>query len=442
MRGPKTHTRGMLKRFLVIACGAACGILLATAVTHLPPEWGLWPNRPLARNATYFRTVLDLVETNYVDEKAANDDELTRAALDGMIKSLDPHSEFMRVDAYRDLREEMDGRFGGIGIQVERREGRVIVIAPIADTPGERAGIQRGDEIVSVDGKRTEKLSTDTVVGRLRGKPGTKVMVTLFRPATKATIELTLKREIIRVESVRDVRVLGDGIGYIQLTQFGERTGAEVKQALKRLQEQGIRALILDLRNNPGGLLDSAVEVAEPFFKPGELVVYTRGRTAESRQEWRAGRGAGGVVLPIAVLVNSGTASAAEIVAGALKDTARAVVVGETTFGKGSVQSIFRLRNGEALRLTTAHYYTPSGVIIHEKGIEPQVRVLVSPEDEANVQLQRLRRDLTEPKDFTERFGFAPIADRPLQAAVDVLKGVGLFVARSRGTAEAAGGAR
>jgi carboxyl-terminal processing protease len=430
----------MVKRFLVIACGAACGILLATAVTHLQPAWSPWSSGGLPRNAAYFRTVLDLVETNYVDEKAADYDQLTRAALDGMVKSLDPHSEFMRADAYRELQQEIDGRFGGIGIQVERRDGKVLVVAPIADTPGERAGIQRGDEIVAVDGQPTEKLGMDKVVDRLRGKPGTKVAMTLFRPATKATIELSLTREIIRVESVRDVRLLGDGIGYIQLTQFSDHTGAEFRQALKQLQGQGIQALILDLRNNPGGLLEAAVEVAEPFFKPGELIVYTQGRTSESRQERRAGRSAGGVELPVAVLVNSGTASAAEIVAGALKDTGRAVVVGETTFGKGSVQTLFRLRDGEALRLTTAHYYTPSGVIIHEKGIEPQVKVVVSPEDEANVRLQRLRQDLVEPKEFTARFGFAPIADRPLQTAIEVLKGVDLFTARQGARTGAAGG--
>jgi carboxyl-terminal processing protease len=430
----------MLKRFLVIALGAACGILLASAVMHLQLARGLWPNRVLARNTAYFRTVLDLVETNCADEKDANYDRLTRAALDGMVKSLDPHSEFMRADAYRELQEEMGGHFGGIGIQIELRGGKVIVVAPIADTPGDRAGIRRSDEIVKVDGQPTDNLGMDKVVDRLRGRPGTKVVVTLFRPAAKATIELTLTREIIRVESVRDVRMLEDGIGYIQLTQFGDRTGADFKQALKQLQQQGVRALILDLRNNPGGFLDAAVEVAEPFFKPGELIVYTRGRTAESRQEGRAGRTAGGLILPVAVLVNSGTASAAEIVAGALKDTARAVVVGETTFGKGSVQTLFRLQDGEALRLTTAHYYTPGGAIIHEKGIEPQVRVVVSPEDEANVQLQRLRRDLAEPKEFTARFGFPPVPDRPLQTAVDVLKGVGLFVARNRTDAPVDGG--
>ena len=422
----------MFTRLRVIVYGAVCGLLLGIAVTYLQPAWVFQPERSLSRDAAYFRAVLDLVRTNYVDGKEADADRLTRAALDGMIKSLDPHSEFMRADAYRDLQQEMDGRFGGIGIQVEQRDGRVIVVAPIADMPGERAGIRRADEIVKIDGQSAEKQGMDKVIDRLRGKPGTKVNVTLFRPSTKATFDLVLTREIIRVESVRDVRMVGDGIGYLQLTQFSERTGAEFKQALKRLQTQGAKALILDLRNNPGGLLDAAVAVAEPFFKPGELIVYTQGRMAGSREELRAGHSAGGMALPVAVLVNSGTASAAEIVAGALKDTARAVVVGETTFGKGSVQTLFRLRDGEALRLTIAHYYTPSGVIIQGKGIEPQVKVTVSPDDEANVHLQRLRQDLAEPKEFAARFGFEPVADRPLQAAIDVLKGVDLFVARSR----------
>ena len=349
-----------------------------------------------------------------------------------MLHSLDPHSEFMRADAYRELSEEMNGKFGGIGIQVERRNSKVLVIAPIADSPADRAGVQRGDEIVKVEGQSLEKLSMDKIIERLRGKPGTKVGVMFYRPSKLQIIELTLTREAIKVESVRDAHVLADGIGYIQLTQFSERTGAEFKAALKRLQAAGMKALVLDLRNNPGGLLDAAVEVAEPFFKPGELIVYTQGRAADSREELRAGASAGGLNLPVAVLVNAGTASAAEVVAGALKDTSRAVVVGETTFGKGSVQTVFRLKNGEALRLTTARYYTPGGVSIHEKGIEPQVPVAVSLEDEARLRLQRLRTDLTDPKEFVTRFGFEPVEDRPLQAACDVLKGVDLLAARSR----------
>jgi carboxyl-terminal processing protease len=421
----------MVKRLVVILSGAVCGILLAAVVLRLHPGWIVLPDRELDRNAEYFRTVLELVRTNYVDGKKADADQLTRAALDGMVKSLDPHSEFMRADAYRELREDMDGKFGGIGIQVELRGGKVVVVAPIANTPGERAGILRADEIVKIDGQSTEKLGMDQVVDRLRGKPGTKVTVTFFRPSTKATFDVALTREIIPVESVRGVRMVGDGIGYVQLTEFSKHTGEAFKKALQELRGLGARAFILDLRNNPGGLLDEGVAVAESFFKPGELIVYTQGRSAANREEWRAGSEAGATTEPVAVLVNSSTASAAEIVAGALKDTRRAVIVGETTFGKGSVQTLFQLQNGEALRLTTAHYYTPSGVIIQEKGIEPEVKVVVSPEDEANAQLQRVRRDLAEPKEFAARFGFAPVEDRPLQAAIDLLKGVNLYVERS-----------
>jgi len=428
----------MLRRFLVIVSGAAFGILLATAVTRWHPAWSLWPNRPLDRDTAYFRKVLELVAQNYVDAKNAGYDRLTRAALEGMLRSLDPHSEFMKAADFRELREEMDGRFGGIGIQVERRNNHVVVIAPIADSPGERAGIQRGDEIIKVDGESIEKLGMDKIIDRLRGRPKTTVSLTLFRPIMRQTVNLSLVRENITVESVRDAHLLAHGIGYIQLTQFTERTGAEFKLALRRLLLQGATALVLDLRNNPGGLLDAAVAVAEPFFPPGELIVYTQGRTEDSREDSRAGAGAGWARLPVAVLVNSGTASAAEVVAGALRDTARAVVVGETTFGKGSVQTVFRLREGEGVRLTTARYFTPGGVSIHEKGIEPQIPVTVAPDDETKLRLQRLRRDLTDPQDFVARFGFEPVADRPLQAAVDVLKGAELYRDRRRPPAEAA----
>ena len=239
----------MLKRILIVLAGAACGILLATAVTRWRPAWSLWPNRDLARDTAYFRKVLDLVAQNYVHPQDADYDKLTLAALEGMLKSLDPHSEFMRAPAYRELKEEMDGRFGGIGVQVERRDGRVTVIAPIADTPGERAGIQRGDQIVKVDGESIEKLGMDGVVDRLRGRPGTKVVVTLFRPSNQQTLDVRITREIIRVESVRDPHMLGDGIGYIQLVQFSEHSGAEFKKALEQLRAQGARALVLDLRS-------------------------------------------------------------------------------------------------------------------------------------------------------------------------------------------------
>ncbi len=431
------HTVGsMFKRILAIMAGVAFGLGVALATTHWALAWSWFGHRDLDRSSDYVREVLQLVNENYVDAKESDFDKLTRSALHGMIESLDPHSEFMESSDYREMEEEMTGKFGGIGIQVEIRQGRAVVIAPIAGTPGERAGILRGDEIVRVDDKPVEKGATmNAVVDRLRGPPRTKVKVGLYRPGTDKTFDLTLTREVIKVDSVRDVRVLPGGVGYLQLTEFSEHTGAEFGQALDRLVKEGATSLILDLRNNPGGLLDAAVEVAEPFFRKGELIVYTQGRKAADRDDYRSEAKGEPLKLPIAVLINAGSASAAEIVAGALKDTGRAVIVGERSFGKGSVQSVFKLKNGEGLRLTTARYYTPSGISIHEKGIEPQVGVVMTPDEDSKLRLQRSRSDVTAPKDFEERFAFAPIEDRQLQAAVDVLKGVGVFAARAAGAA-------
>jgi carboxyl-terminal processing protease len=231
---------------------------------------------------------------------------------------------------------------------------------------------------------------------------------------------------------VRDVHVLGEGVGYIQVTEFSEHTGEQFVKALNGLVRQGVDSLVIDLRNNPGGLLDAAVEVAEPFFRKGELIVYTQGRKPADRDEYKAETAGEPVTLRIAVLINAGTASAAEVVTGALKDTRRAVVVGERSFGKGSVQSIFKLKNGEGLRLTTAHYYTPSGVTIHEKGITPQVEVVMTPAEDNKLARQRNRPDITDPAEMKERFGFDPVEDRQLQAALDVLKGVRLLDAGAK----------
>jgi carboxyl-terminal processing protease len=299
------------------------------------------------------------------------------------------------------------------------------VIAPLAGTPSERAGIQRGDEIVSIDGKPVE--NGEEIVSRLRGKPKTRVLVGLFRPSTQESLNLTVVREIIKIESVRLVRVLEDGIGYVQLTEFSDHTAEQFRRALQNLVRQGVNSLIIDLRNNPGGLLDAAVEVVEPFFRRKELIVYTKGRKPSDREEFRSEADSAPITLPIAVLINAGSASAAEIVTGALKDTGRAIVVGERSFGKGSVQSVFKLENGEGLRLTTARYYTPGGATIHERGITPHVEVVMTPEEDTKLARQRGRADITDPALFKERFGFEPVTDRQLDTAVAMLKGVRLF---------------
>lgn len=427
-----TVTR-MLKRILVIASGVFLGAMLSLGAARLAASWGLWPNRELEQSSRYIREVLEVVNESYVDDSLSGFPRLTESALQGIIGSLDPHSEYMQARDYKMLEEEISNEFGGIGVQVELRNGNVVVIAPILGTPGARAGIARGDIIVSVEGAALEKPTLEDVVGRLRGKPGTKVKLGFTRPSTRKDFELTITRERIKVESVRDVRMRPDGIGYVQITQFSERTGEEFVDALNLLNNQNMQALIIDLRDNPGGLLNAAVEVAEPFFSKGELIVYTQGRKKEDRQEYLAAAPEAALTLPVVVLINAGSASAAEIVAGALKDTRRAVIVGERSFGKGSVQSIISLRNGEGLRLTTARYYTPSGVTIHEKGVVPDVDIVMTAAEDQNARLQRTREDVIDPAEFKARFNIEPTPDRQFEAGVSVLRAALLLDRESQG---------
>ena len=418
----------MRKRIFTFVPGLVLGMGLSLTAVRVAFLWNILPDPGLSHAAAYVREVLQIVNSNYVDPKAVEYDSLARSAIHGMVESLDPHSEFLESADNKELEEELDGEFGGIGIQVEMRDHQAIVIAPMPGTPGERAGIQRGDEITGIDGRPVdEKTSMDDIVKRLRGKPKTAVVLSLFRAGTQQRLDLRLVREVIKVESITAARVLPDGIGYIRLAQFSEHTGDQFDAALDGLIKKGIGSLIIDLRDNPGGIIDAAVEVAEPFFRKGELIVYTQGRTPSDRDDYQADTEGEPLDLPIAVLINSGSASAAEIVTGALKDTGRAVVVGERSFGKGSVQSIFKLKNGEGLRLTTARYFTPSGVSIHEKGITPQVEVVMTPEEDSKLAMQSDRSDLSDPKTFQARFGFAPVRDRQLEAARDVLKGVELL---------------
>ncbi|HEU5079578.1 MAG TPA: S41 family peptidase [Opitutaceae bacterium] len=422
----------MLKRVLTVASGVALGSVFALGGAHLAFTWGWFGNRELDKSANYVREVLALVNENYVDGPSAEYSKLTKAALHGVVESLDPHSEFLEASDYQQLEEEMSSEFGGIGVQLEQRNNHVIVISPIADSPSERAGIRRGDELVQIDGNRLDSKSSsmDAIVGKLRGKPRTRVNVGFLRPSTNKEYQVTLVRELIKFESVRAPEIVSEGIGYIQITQFTERTGEEFINALNKLGEKNVGGLIIDLRNNPGGVLDAAVAVAEPFFKKGELIVYTQGRNPKDRDEYRAESDEEPLDVPTVVLINAGSASAAEIVAGALRDTGKAVVVGERSFGKGSVQSIFKLNNGEGMRLTTARYYTPSGVTLHEKGVEPHVEIVMSPEEDQNIRLQRARNDVNEDKAFKERFGVDRVEDRQLQAGIDIIKAARLLEAR------------
>jgi carboxyl-terminal processing protease len=422
----------MLKRIFILGSGIVAGATLAVGAAHFASLWGLLPDSELNRSAAAVKEVMQLVNENYVDSGHAGLPTLTRAALEGMVKTLDPHSEYMPAAEYKALEDDLNSEFGGIGLQVDlpKDVGRIVVVAPLAGSPSDRAGILAGDQIVSINGERLLQPAMRDVVDRLRGKPGTTVVVGLFRPATRRELSFTLVREKIRVESVRNVHLLPGGVGYVNLTEFGERTATEFAAALANLQRQGMKSLVIDLRDNPGGLLDTAVAVAGPFFKKGEMVLYTMGRDPKERETFRSEADGPQFTLPTAVLINADSASAAEILAGALKDTHRAVIVGERSFGKGSVQTIFPLANGDGLRLTIAKYYTPGGEVIHGHGITPDVEVVLTAQEDLNLAMQRERPDVTDPKAFEERFGVKPVADRQLDAAVAVLEAGALYDSR------------
>lgn len=383
-----------------------------------------------------FSVVMERVRRDYVDGDKLTYQELVRNALKGMLNELDPHSEFMEPDKFGDLQDDTEGRFGGVGVVISIRDGRLTVVAPMEDTPGFRAGIRTGDVIVKIEGKNSEHMSTQDAVRILRGEPGTEVNISVFRPSTGETTDYTLKREEIKMDMVKDIDgrrefPLGENkIGYVRITQFGEKTSDELESALKKLKSQGMRGLIIDLRWNPGGLLDQAVGVCEKFLPRGQLVVTTEGRnSSQSSVRKAAGRGDELDGAPIVVLVNAGSASASEIVAGCLQDLKRAVILGERSFGKGSVQSIIELQDGSALRLTTAKYYTPSHKVIHEKGITPNIEVIATDEEEAAILMRRAPGGVETLEDDDQK-RVESVPDPQLNRALDVLKGILLFADR------------
>lgn len=413
----------MFKRLLLAFTAAVPAALVMLIGVQLATGRGPFFVTDAARKSAQFEEVIRLVNRYYVREADVDYSKLTEGAIDSMLHSLDPHSDFMSLREYGDFQDDTRGEFGGIGVHIEMREKRLTVVAPIGGTPGERAGLLRGDQFVKVDGKDMDGLSLQECLDLLRGKPGTAVAVTIHRPRTGETLEHTIVREVIKVQSVRDVRMIAPGIGLIRILQFGEKTAKEFMAALESLEGQDMQALVLDLRDNPGGLLDAAVKVAEPFFNRDELVVYTQGRTPDSREDILARPPGPRRTYPIAVLINSGSASASEIVAGALRDTHRAVLVGEKSFGKGSVQTILPVRHGGAVRLTTALYYVPSGSVINGHGIEPHIPVTLSAEEDRKLAIQRNRLPVMTAEEFEEQFEFAPIEDRQLAAAIDALRG-------------------
>jgi carboxyl-terminal processing protease len=319
-----------------------------------------------------FSEVLNQVQRHYVDETKTK--ELVQGAIRGMLSTLDPHSAYMTPEMYKEMQVETKGEFGGVGIQIGVKENRLAVIAPIEGTPAQRAGIKAGDFIVKVNDETTKDLTWMDAVQKMRGPKGTKVNLTIQRDGTPDPLLFTLMRDTIKIESVKSKII--DNLGYVRLTQFQEATGRDLAKAIKQFREQKVQGAILDLRNNPGGLLTAAVDVSEQFLPNGKLVVFTKNREGK-KDEWLAKSKDQMDELPMIILVNEGSASASEIVAGALQDWGRAVIVGTTSFGKGSVQTILPLGDGSGLRLTTAKYYTPKGRSIQSTGITPDIVVKI-----------------------------------------------------------------
>ena len=321
-----------------------------------------------------FTDVLTIVKRSYVEEVSVK--ELVYGAIDGMLASLDPHSGFMSPEIYKEMKVDTRGEFGGLGIEISLRDGLLTIVAPIEDTPASRAGLLAGDHILKIEDQFTKDMEIMEAVHLMRGAPGTAVTITIMRSSFEKPQPFTLEREVIQVKSVK-ARTLEEGFGYVRLAQFQERTAADLDRALTELRQANsgaLQGLILDLRNNPGGLLDQAVEVSDQFLAEG-LIVYTQGREADAQMEFSAIRNGTEPDYPMVVLINGGSASASEIVAGALQDHSRAVIMGTQSFGKGSVQTIIPLSDNSGLRLTTAKYYTPNGTSIQARGIVPDIEV-------------------------------------------------------------------
>jgi len=334
-------------------------------------------DRVFAQPETYdelrtFSEVLSTVQKNYVEETKAKD--LVYGAIRGMLNTLDSHSSFMPPEIYKEMQLDTKGEFGGLGIQIGMKENKLTVISPIEGTPADLAGIKAGDVILKVDGQSTVNMTLQDAVEKMRGLKGTKAVLTIHREGKSEPLVFTLIRDTIKIQSVKS-KMLEPGIGYIRLSQFQEHSSKDFDKALKKLKEEKMQSLVLDLRNNPGGLLTSAVEISEEFLEPGKLVVSIKGRDGRKEEYTANGSGGGADNYPIIVLVNEGSASASEIVSGALQDWGRAVIVGAQTFGKGSVQTILPMSDGSGLRLTTAKYYTPKGRSIQNVGIEPDIMV-------------------------------------------------------------------
>jgi carboxyl-terminal processing protease len=433
-------TRDM--RYSIVVPSLVCLLLLGvpSGVSAQEAQPGAKENDNGYSQISIFAKAIELIRQDYVDGNKTGYHDLITAALKGMLSSLDPHSQFMDPDDFRDMQEDTRSRFNGLGIEVSMKNGLPTVVTAMEDTPAAKAGILSGDQILKINGISTERMDLQDAINILRGPTGRKVTLTLLRPSTKEIKDYALERAEIKVQSVKGARLLEAEltgpfkIGYIRLIQFNEPTAEELSKALDELQKQGMQALILDLRNNPGGLLNSAVDVCAQFLPPNTKVVSTQGRVASQQHDYStSGARKERPNFPMAVLINEASASGAEIAAGALKDLHRAILVGETTFGKGSVQNVMQLPDGSAVRFTTAKYYTPGRQVIQGNGVTPNIRVTMTPEQERALFALRNAENV-KPEDEKS---IIKAKDPQMLRAIDALKGVMIYAQQNAPKAEA-----
>lgn len=377
-----------------------------------------------------FADAISVIREDYVNE--VDSKKMIYGALRGMLSSLDDFSQFMDPDEYKEITVEAKGEFGGIGIEISLKDGIITIITPISGTPADAAGIKPGDKIVRINGKSTKDMTLNDAVKTMRGDPGTQITLTIWREKEEKILDVPMKRAIVKIKSIKDAHIIEDKTGYIKLIEFQERAAGELEDVLKKLEAEGMDSLILDLRNNPGGLLESAIDVSEKFLAKDKVIVSTKSRTLSQNMVYKSSGKFKHPDYPIVVLVNEGSASAAEIVAGALRDNKRAIIVGTKTFGKGSVQTVIPLKDNSALRLTTALYYTPSGKTIQNQGVIPDVLV----ESDGSMEIRKTAPDIFEeieegkvPKktDKAEKPKDAVELDNQLLRAIDLMKAIKVY---------------
>lgn len=412
---------------LVLAiCGSVYVYMRCVADDSASPDKALYEQVELLADA------ITIVQSDFVEEVAPK--KLVYGALEGLLSSLDGYSHFMEPDDFKEMEIDTKGEFGGLGIEIGIRDSILTIIAPIDGTPAEKAGLKAGDRIVKIEGDLTRGLKLTDAVKKLRGKPNTKITITVLREGEERLLDFTIVRSIIKLKSIKTARMVDKKIGYIKLVEFQERTAEELAKKISGLKKDGMKALVLDLRNNPGGLLDASYAVSDNFLPEGKVVVSLKGRVPAQNKVYMSTGKKSFTDFPMVVLVNEGSASASEIVAGAIQENQRGIILGTTTFGKGSVQTIIPLKDGSAVRLTTAAYYTPKDRSINKTGITPDVVVKLRQEKKTSEEKGDVFDEIEskeEKKEKKEEPKEEVIYDNQMQAAIDMLRGI-LFYKKQR----------